>query len=180
MKSPGIAVILVALLVTAAGAAEPKVESFVLNDTTYGLQRPVWLYRSAGTTGSVKPPRRLFVFLQKEYIDELAVPVVLEKLVASREIPPTIAVVLDTSTERPADLANRAKFDRSTEAGNEQEFPVPDGSFAWSCQQPYQPRQQRQRWSSRYDDGLFEITQARGSSRRAPARSTRRCSRERE
>jgi hypothetical protein len=37
MKSPVIAVILVVLLVPAAGAAEPTVESFVLDDTTYGV-----------------------------------------------------------------------------------------------------------------------------------------------
>ncbi len=112
MKSPVIAVILVVLLVPAVGAADATTESFLLDDTTYGLQRPVWLYRSAGTTGSAKRPYTLFVFLQKEYIEELAVPEVLQKLVASGEIPPTIAVVLDTSTERPIDLANRAKFDR--------------------------------------------------------------------
>lgn len=112
MKSPVIAVILVAFLVTAAGATEPAVESFVLDDTTFGLERPVWLYKSAGTTGPAKRPYNLFIFLQKEYVDELAVPPLLEKLVASGEIPPTIAVVLDTSTERPTDIANRAKFDR--------------------------------------------------------------------
>lgn len=116
MKSSVIAAILGLLLVPAASAAVPTVESFVLDDTTYGLQRPVWLYKSAGTTDSVKHPYNLFVFLQKEYIDELAVPAVLEKLVASGEIPPTIAVVLDTSTERPTDIANRAKFDRMVTA----------------------------------------------------------------
>lgn len=112
MKTPAIAVVLVILLVPAAGAAEAAVESFVIDDTTYGLQRPVWLYRSAGTNGSAKQRPNLFVFLQKEYIDELAVPAVLDQLVASGEIPPTIAVVLDTTTERPGDIANRAKFDR--------------------------------------------------------------------
>lgn len=116
MKRAGIAVILVVLLVRAAGAAEPNIESFVLDDTTFGRQRPVWLYRSAGTTGSAKGPYNLFVFLQREYIDELAVPATLDKLVASGEIPPTIAVVLDTSTERPTEIANRAKFDRMVTA----------------------------------------------------------------
>lgn len=100
------------LAAAAARAAEPAVESFAIDDTTFGLQRPVWLYKSPGTTGSAKPSYNLFVFLQKEYIDELAVPATLQKLVASGEIPPTIAVVLDTTTERPTDIANRAKFDR--------------------------------------------------------------------
>lgn len=36
----------------------------------------------------------------------------MQKLVADGEIPPTIAVVLDTSTERPTDIANRGRFDR--------------------------------------------------------------------
>ena len=102
------AAILVALAVPGAGAAEPTVESFVLDDTTYGLQRPVWLYKSAGAGQS----DHLFVFLQKEYIDELAVPAILDQLVVSGEIPPAIAVVIDTSTERPNEIANRAKFDR--------------------------------------------------------------------
>jgi enterochelin esterase family protein len=111
-ESTPIAALLVVLLVPAAGAAAPAVESFLLDDTAYGLQRPVWLYRSAGTTGSAERPGNLFVFLQREYLDELAVPALLERLVASGEIPPTIAVVLDTSTERPTDIANRERFDR--------------------------------------------------------------------
>jgi enterochelin esterase-like enzyme len=111
MKRPAIALLVALLFVAAARAAEPAVESFAVDDTTYGLQRRVWLYRSPGTTGS-KGSCNLFVFLQKEYVDELAVPATLRTLVASGEIPPTIAVVLDTSTERPTDIANRAKFDR--------------------------------------------------------------------
>ncbi|KAB2966513.1 MAG: esterase family protein [Thermoanaerobaculia bacterium] len=116
MKSPVIGALLVLLLVPAVGTAEPTVESYVLEDTTYGLRRPVWLYRSAGATGSAEHPWKLFVFLQREYIDELAVPALLETLVASGEIPPTIAVVLDTSTERPTEIANRAKFTRMVTA----------------------------------------------------------------
>jgi enterochelin esterase family protein len=112
MKWPAIALLLAIRLVAVARAAEPAVESFTIDDTTYGLQRPVWLYKSPGTTGSAKHPCNLFVFLQKEYLDELAIPATLQRLVVSGEIPPTIAVVLDTSTERPADIANRAKFDR--------------------------------------------------------------------
>ena len=107
-----IALLSALLLATATHAAEPAVESFAIDDTTYGLKRPVWLYRSPGTSGSARRSYNLFVFLQKEYVDELAVPATLEKLVASGEIPPTIAAVLDTSTERPTDIANRAKFDR--------------------------------------------------------------------
>ena len=65
-----------------------------------------------GTTDPAKHPSNLFVFLQSEYANELAVPATLGKLVASGDIPPAIAVILDTSTERPTDIANRAKFDR--------------------------------------------------------------------
>jgi enterochelin esterase-like enzyme len=108
MRRPAIAILTALLLVPALRVAEPAVESFTLDDTTYGLQRRVWLYKSPGTTNPTKDPYNLFVFLQSEYIDELAVPATLEKLVAAGEIPPTIAVVLDTSTERPTDIANRA------------------------------------------------------------------------
>ena len=112
MKCLAISFLVVVLLVATAGAAEPAVQSFAIDDTTYGLQRRIWLYKSPGTTGSTKHPYNLFVFLQKEYLDPLAVPATLQKLVEAGEIPPTIAVVLDTSTERPTDIANRAKFDR--------------------------------------------------------------------
>ncbi|MCM2255162.1 MAG: alpha/beta hydrolase-fold protein [Vicinamibacteria bacterium] len=100
------------LLAPAARAAQPVVEALVIDDTAYGRQRPVWLYRSPGSADPAKRTPHLFVFLQREYVDELAVPATLEKLVAAGEIPPTIAVVLDTSTERPTEIANRAKFDR--------------------------------------------------------------------
>jgi enterochelin esterase family protein len=112
MKRPALAILIALLLVPAARAAGPAVESFAIHDTTYGLERPVWLYKSPGTTGSAKHAYNLFVFLQREYVDELAVAATLEKLVEAGEIPPTIAVVLDTSTERPTDIANSAKFDR--------------------------------------------------------------------
>lgn len=112
MRRPAIALLIGLLLVPAAHAAEPAVQSFVIDDTTYGLKRPVWLYQSPGTTGSAKQTYNLFVFLQSEYVHELAVPATLQRLVAAGEIPPAVAVVLDTSTERPDDIANRAKFDR--------------------------------------------------------------------
>ncbi|MCM2316894.1 MAG: alpha/beta hydrolase-fold protein [Thermoanaerobaculia bacterium] len=112
MKHAAIAALVALLLVPAARAAEPAVESFAIEDTTYGLPRPVWLYRSPGANGPAKRDWNLFVFLQREYVDDLAVPATLQRLVASGEIPPTIAVVLDTSTERPAEIATSAKFDR--------------------------------------------------------------------
>lgn len=112
MTRHAIALLVALLLAAAARAAEPAVESFTIDDTTYGLRRPVWLVKTPGAAATAAPAYNLFVFLQKEYIDELAVPATLQKLVASGEIPPTIAVVLDTTTERPDDIANRAKFDR--------------------------------------------------------------------
>ena len=112
MKCPAIVLLTALLLVPSARAAEPAVETFTIDDTTYGLQRRVWLFRSPATAGSAKQPFNLFVFLQKEYVDELAVPATLQRLVEAGEIPPTVGVVIDTSTERPADIANRAKFDR--------------------------------------------------------------------
>jgi enterochelin esterase-like enzyme len=112
MKWQGVVLLTAILVAMAAHATEPAVEAFTIDDTTYGLQRPVWLVRPASEAGPEKRPYNLFVFLQKEYVDELAVPATLQRLVSSGEIPPTVAVVLDTSTERPADIANRAKFDR--------------------------------------------------------------------
>lgn len=112
MKFRVIALFVTLLPVVMATASAPKVESFAINDTTYGLERRVWLFKALGTAGAATHSYKLFVFLQKEYIDELAIPATLQRLVASGEIPPTIAVVLDTSTERPTDIANRAKFDR--------------------------------------------------------------------
>lgn len=112
MKQLAIAVLIALLLVPAVRAAEPAVGAFAIDDTAYGLQRPVWLYKSPGSAGSANGAWNLFVFLQREYLDELAIPATLERLVASGEIPPTVAVVIDTSTERPAEIATSAKFDR--------------------------------------------------------------------
>lgn len=108
MRSLAAALLSALVFAASASAAGPAVESRVINDTTYGLKRPVWLYKSPGATGS----SNLFVFLQREYAEELAVPATLQRLVASGEIPPAVAVILDTSTERPTDIANSAKFDR--------------------------------------------------------------------
>ena len=93
MNRPAVAILIALLLGPAARAAEPAVESFTIDDTSYGLQRRVWLYKSQGATGEAKRPYNLFVFLQSEYVHELAVPATLQQLVASGEIPPTIAVV---------------------------------------------------------------------------------------
>ena len=112
MKCLAIAFLATFQAVAVARATEPAVESLTIDDTTYGVRRSVWLCKSPDTAGPPKRPYNLFVFLQKEYIDELAVPATLQKLVATGEIPSTVAVVLDTSTERPADIANRAKFDQ--------------------------------------------------------------------
>ena len=112
MTRQAIGFLVALLLVAPARAAEPGVESFSLDDTTYGLQRRIWMYKSPDLSDSGKHPYNLFLFLQKDYVDEAPVPATLQKLVASGEIPPTIAIVLDTSTERPADIANSSKFDR--------------------------------------------------------------------
>ena len=112
MKCLAIAFLATFHVVAVARATEPAVESLTIDDTTYGVRRSVWLYKSPDTAGPPTRTYNLFVFLQKEYIDELAVPATLQKLVATGEIPPTVAVVLDTSTERPTDIANRAKFDQ--------------------------------------------------------------------
>jgi enterochelin esterase family protein len=103
----------VALFALAAGslaaeAPQPAVESLLIDDTTYGRQRRVWVYESPGAQ-----EHHLFIFLGGEtYVDELAAPATLQTLVASGQVPPAIAVMVDTSSERPAELANRAKFDR--------------------------------------------------------------------
>lgn len=112
MNRPAMAILLALVFVPAARGAQPAVETLTIDDTTFGLKRPVWLYRSPGPPDGAKAPRNLFVFLQREYAGELAVPATLERLVAAGEIPPVIAVILDTSTERPTDIANRARFDR--------------------------------------------------------------------
>jgi enterochelin esterase family protein len=83
--------------------------SSTIDDPTYGAPRRVWVYTSPGAEGH---PHNLLILLGGEtYMDDFALPAMLEPLVASGKVPPTVAVMVDTSAQRPADLANSPKFD---------------------------------------------------------------------
>jgi len=76
------------------------VESFSIQ------QRKVWLVKSPVAFDTNTGNYKLFVFLGGDlYADDLALPAVIEKLDV-----PAVAVMLGSSTDKPADVANRAKF----------------------------------------------------------------------
>ena len=80
--------------------------TFTINDTTYGVQRKVWLYQPPNATN-------LVVFVRGEaYVDPIDTPAMLDSLLAEHKIPPTIGVFVNDSDLMPADIGNRAKFDQ--------------------------------------------------------------------
>lgn len=103
-----VAALLSASVDLSAAPAQPEpVESLLINDSTYGQQRRIWIVKAPAS----QPPVNLFLFLNGEtYLTDLALPSTLQALVSSGKIPPAIAVLVDTSSQRPAELANRAKF----------------------------------------------------------------------
>jgi len=103
MRLRAVFAVLALLLAPALSAA--SVQSFTIRDATYGGQRRVWLYDPPGAVN-------LFIFLGGDYVDELAAPAAIESLVNAKKIAPAAAVFIDTSDLRPADMANRAKFDQ--------------------------------------------------------------------
>jgi enterochelin esterase-like enzyme len=82
-------------------------DQFSIEDHAYGHARRVWVLRP--TVGD-DPPKKIFIFLGQEYLDQLDLPRTLVNLVTSGKVPSCAAVIVDTSTESPAELANRAKL----------------------------------------------------------------------
>jgi len=75
--------------------------------------RRIWIYTPPGYEAAAKTPYDLMiVFDGEQYLEDFALPKMLDALVAERKAPPFVAVMIDDGigAERLADLANRESF----------------------------------------------------------------------
>lgn len=103
---------LIALCVAALPAfAASKVTAFVLDDGVVHRARRVWIYEPAESAASPDAKFGLLVLLDGDsYREELGAPALLDALIATKAIPPLIAVMVDNSEARLEELANRERF----------------------------------------------------------------------
>jgi enterochelin esterase family protein len=86
-----------------------RVEPLTLHQRDGG-DRPVWVYVPAGYDESHAPYPTAFFFDGADYNSDLQLVSVLDRLIAGRQIPPMLAVMVDTAENRLGDLANHASF----------------------------------------------------------------------
>lgn len=92
-----------------------KVESASVEDPSYKKSRHIWIYTPPGyDTRKIDGYDLLLCFDGGSYIapEEMALPTVLDNLVAAKKIRPTVAVMVDNGSGGPrlGDLANSAAF----------------------------------------------------------------------
>ena len=92
-------------------AGKGAVRALTIPSKIYGRDRKVWIYTPAGYQANAATPyRALYCFDGDDYVNELAAPATLDELISTGKIPPLVAVFVDTSENRLADLANSRKF----------------------------------------------------------------------
>ena len=110
---------LVALLALSLTTSPPRtgggVEEGGLQSRIYGRIRRVWVYTPPGYDPSPqhRPAYDLLVaFDGGEYVEDIRLPAILDRLIEERRVPPCVAVLVDDASgaERIDDLGNRAKF----------------------------------------------------------------------
>lgn len=106
-----------ALLVGPSPAAPAgRVEERTLHSRLLERDRKIWVYTPPGYAASAASPASgydlLVVFDGAEYLEEIPLPKILDDLLAEREAPPFVAVLIDdgSGAERLSDLANRQGF----------------------------------------------------------------------
>ncbi len=94
------------------GVAKGKVEAFTLADAHDHRSRKVSVYTPPGYDPKAAEPYGLAIFLDGPafYIEEIPAPTILDNLEAAGAIRPLVALFVDSSEDRPGDLANRAAF----------------------------------------------------------------------
>jgi len=109
------AIALVGALAASAPIPGGGVEEGGVPSRLYGRIRRVWVYTPPGYDSS--PQRHpaydlLVAFDGGEYVEDIRLPAILDRLIEERRIPPCVAVLVDDAAgaERLDDLANRAKF----------------------------------------------------------------------
>jgi enterochelin esterase family protein len=78
---------------------EQKIESRILKN-----QRSVWVYLPSGYTEKAAGYPLLVLFDGREYLDQFYTPTVLDNLIASGKIPPTVAILVDNLGPAVRDL----------------------------------------------------------------------------
>ena len=89
-----------------------KVEAFQVPSRHEGRQRRVWVYTPPGDISIGTDLGLVLAFDGEEYLTRIALPHILDSLLADGSTPPQLALLVDdsTSTARLNDLANRAWF----------------------------------------------------------------------
>lgn len=84
----------------------------VIFDSTYRRPRRIWVYTPPGYRERGKPYDLLVVFDGEDYFNAIPLPMILDTLLAGKQIPPFVAVFVDDSIgqARIDDLSNRSKF----------------------------------------------------------------------
>ena len=103
------------LAVFASAAAQSpagKVEEFRIPSGVDTLERRVWVYTPPGYSASGAPCDLLVVFDGQEYLEDIALPRILDTLLEQKKAGPFVAVLVDNASgaQRLGDLANRARF----------------------------------------------------------------------
>jgi len=96
-----------------AGVPAGKVEETTIPTKVYPKPRRVWIYTPPGYSANAAADYDLLVvFDGEEYLEDIALPAMLDTLLARGEAGPFVAVLIDNSRggERLADLGNRAQF----------------------------------------------------------------------
>lgn len=89
------------------------VAEFQVDSKQYGRQRHVWVYTPPGYPASCGASCPVLVaFDGGVYLGAIPLPDILDSLIASKAMPPTVALLIDnaSSVERLADLANHQRF----------------------------------------------------------------------
>jgi enterochelin esterase family protein len=90
-----------------------KVEETTIPTKVYPKPRRVWIYTPPGYAANAPADYDLLVvFDGEEYLEDIALPAMLDRLLARGEAGPFVAVLIDNGrgAERLADLGNRAQF----------------------------------------------------------------------
>lgn len=91
-----------------AGAAHGSVAALSIQDTK---ERHAWVYTPPGYDGAGKTAYDLLVLFDGEsYLSDIPAPAILDGLIATKQIRPVVAVMVDTSENRLGDLANHQRF----------------------------------------------------------------------
>jgi enterochelin esterase family protein len=115
MRNVGLTVLLLALAhdLPAAHPDVPHgtVSALSIHDTKYGRERPVWVYTPPHYNSTGKTEYDLLVLFDGEsYTSDIPAPVILDNLIAAKQIRPVVAVMVDDSVDRLGDLANHQRF----------------------------------------------------------------------